>query len=52
MEKYRHYCTHCEEEKDFIYSNSTLLFGRDRVDYYSCECGETYTKSQLEKEVK
>lgn len=40
-------CTNCKEEKDFIYINSTLIHGRNRIDYYSCSCGETYPLDKL-----
>ena len=50
---FRHYCTRCKNEKDFHYSNSTLIAGRHKVDYYKCEdCGETYKKSYLENIIK
>lgn len=40
-------CINCKDEKDFKYSSSTLLAGKERIDFYACECGEIYTLTQM-----
>jgi len=45
------YCPKCDEIKDFHYVGGQIKVGNfGAVEYYSCDCGTTFTKEKLRLE--